>query len=136
MIVVSHTSPLNYLVLINAVDLLPQLFDTVSIPSAVRHELSDPHTPALVHSWVVQPPSWLHIQHLEPGNDATLNALHRGELEAILLAEKLVADLIILDEKAARTIARQRGLQVTGTVGMSMKPACEASLTSRQPWTG
>ena len=45
MIVVSNTSPLNYLVLIGTVDLLNQLFGTISIPSAVQDELFDPATP-------------------------------------------------------------------------------------------
>lgn len=118
MMVVSNTSPLNYLVLIGAVDLLPQLFGTLSIPSAVRDELSDPDTPDPVRTWIAQPPDWLHAEHIEAGSDTALNALHRGEREAILLAEKFEADLIILDEQAARTVASQRGLHVTGTLGV------------------
>lgn len=43
--------------------------------------------------------------------------LHRGEREAILLAEEIEADLIILDEKVARAVAFQRGLRVVGTLG-------------------
>lgn len=118
MIVVSDTSPLNYLVLINAVDLLPQLFGTISIPSAVRDELSDLVTTDPVRTWVTQSPDWLHVEHIELDSDAALNALHQGEREAILLAERHDADLIILDEQAARTVASQRGLHVTGTLGV------------------
>jgi predicted nucleic acid-binding protein len=35
MIVVADTSPVNYLVLIDEIDLLPQLFGTVVMPEAV-----------------------------------------------------------------------------------------------------
>jgi len=45
MIVVSDTSPLNYLVLINEIDLLPKLFGNVIIPEAVLAELSQRGTP-------------------------------------------------------------------------------------------
>jgi predicted nucleic acid-binding protein len=42
MIVVSNTSPLNYLILIEAIDILPRLFGTLAIPSAVCQELQHP----------------------------------------------------------------------------------------------
>ncbi len=118
MSVVSNTSPLNYLVLIGADHILPERFGTIAIPTAVRDELSDPGTPASVRAWIALPPDWLDIHTVEPVNDVHLDALHRGEREAILLAEKLNADLIILDEHAARTIAQQRGLPVAGTLGV------------------
>ncbi len=65
-----------------------------------------------------QLPPWLKIYPVNPIADVTLNRLHSGEREAILLAEQLDADLIILDEKAARQIARERGLQLTGLLGI------------------
>jgi predicted nucleic acid-binding protein len=42
-IVVADTGPLNYLVLIDAIDLLPRLFDRVFVPLAVRDELTQRH---------------------------------------------------------------------------------------------
>ena len=39
MIVVSDTTPLNYLVLIGAIDLLPKLFDEVFVPAFVLRGL-------------------------------------------------------------------------------------------------
>ena len=39
MIVVSDTSPLNYLVLIEFQHILPELFERILIPEAVRQEL-------------------------------------------------------------------------------------------------
>ena len=118
MIVVSNTSPLNYLILIGAVDLLFALFDSFHIPAAVRDELSDLATPAPVRQWIAQPPHWLRIEEVAPRSDEMLDALHQGEREAILLAERLSADLILLDERTARAIATQRGLPVAGTLGL------------------
>ena len=53
MIVVADTSPLNYLVLIDEVDLLPALFGEVLIPQAVFQELKHPKTPAKVQQWII-----------------------------------------------------------------------------------
>ncbi len=52
MIVVADTTPVNYLVLIDAADLLPRLFGQVRIPPAVFAELQDPETPDPVRAWV------------------------------------------------------------------------------------
>ena len=41
-----------------------------------------------------------------------------GEQEAITLADSLGADLIVLDDKAARQIALQRGLRIIGLLGI------------------
>ena len=46
MIIVSDTSPLNYLVLIGNVEVLPQLFGQIIIPQAVFDKLSHTKTPA------------------------------------------------------------------------------------------
>jgi predicted nucleic acid-binding protein len=48
MIVIADTTPVNYLVLIDAADLLPPLFGQVLIPPAVFAELKDPETPSAV----------------------------------------------------------------------------------------
>ena len=48
---------------------------------------------------------------------AGLERLQAGERAAILLAESTMADIILLDEKAARRVAATRGLRVTGILG-------------------
>jgi len=49
---------------------------------------------------------------------AGLERLQAGERAAILLAESTMADIILLDEKAARRVAATRGLRVTGILGV------------------
>ena len=53
--IVSDTTPINYLILIEAIDVLPQLYGRILIPETVRAELLDPNAPAEVRSWVMQP---------------------------------------------------------------------------------
>jgi hypothetical protein len=59
--VASNTSPLNYLILCDAIDALPVLFDTVHVPEQVIDELLDPSAPAVVRTWSSVPPAWLHV---------------------------------------------------------------------------
>ena len=66
MIVVSDTSPLNYLILINCSDLLPALFGRVFTVPAVILELAHDRSPALVRAWASAPPTWLIVK--EPTN--------------------------------------------------------------------
>jgi predicted nucleic acid-binding protein len=94
------------------------LFGQIVIPQAVRNELYDERAPALVRTWIAQPPTWLQIHPVTMIPDVSLDRLHPGEREAIILAEQLKADLIVLDEKAARQIAAERGLNVTGLLGI------------------
>lgn len=42
--------------------------------------------------------------------------LAEGEASTILLAEELKADLVLIDEKAARSVAKSLGLKVAGTL--------------------
>lgn len=118
MIIVSDTSPICYLLLINQIGILQSLYGSVTIPQAVADELKVPESPSVVKSWIGQPHSWLQIQSIKLPQDVELEKLDLGEREAILLAEQLKADLVILDDKAARRIAVARGLKIIGLLGI------------------
>ena len=117
MIVVSNTSPINYLLLIDQIDLLPYLFEKIIIPEVVRDEMLDPDAPPALQQWIANPPPWLMIQAV-PVIDATLSSLDPGEQAAITLAQTLSADLLIIDERLGRQIARERGIFIIGTLGI------------------
>ena len=61
MIVIADTTPINYLVLIGKVDILPVLYGRILIPEAVCEELQHDRTPDAVRAWVQKPPAWLEI---------------------------------------------------------------------------
>src|ERR1039457_3844783 len=117
MTAVSNTSPLNYLVLIELQDILPALFDRVVIPGAVRRELEAPGAPESIRRWMAAGPNWRETQ-LVSEVPADLEQLGAGEREAIRLAEVTEMAVVLLDEKKARRIARDRGLAVSGTLGV------------------
>jgi predicted nucleic acid-binding protein len=115
-IVISNTSPLNYLIQLGKDQVLAALFGTVSIPPAVGLELSRAQAPDVVRAWIAHPPPWLRIcapRTVDPSLDLDL-----GESQAIALAEELHADRILLDETKARKIAVARGLKVAGTLAI------------------
>ena len=100
MIVVADASPLRYLVLIEAADILPALNGRVLTAPVVLEELSQPHTPEVVRQWAAARPGWLHIR-IPSGTLAGLPAtLGAGERAAIALAEELHADAPLIDDQA------------------------------------
>ncbi|MBD1824173.1 DUF3368 domain-containing protein [Cyanobacteria bacterium FACHB-DQ100] len=121
MIVISDTSPLCYLLLIDLIDLLPELYDRVIIPETIRDELAASKSPSIVQAWIAQPPSWLEIRAITTATNLFADELDPGERDAIALAEELQADLILLDDRAARNIASKRGLAIVGVLGILVK---------------
>ena len=69
---------------------------------------------------VQQPPDWLEIlaSPTTVSEDPSLAAIDSGERAAILLAESIRADLLLIDDRAGAALAQQRGLAVTGTLGV------------------
>jgi predicted nucleic acid-binding protein len=117
MIVVADTSPINYLVLIEQVDLLRQLYQRVIIPEAVYSEAVHPLAPPPLRQWISSAPNWLEI-HRAPEALSFSTELDVGETEALTLASHLHADLVLLDDSEARHVARQLGISFTGILGI------------------
>lgn len=117
MIVVSDTTILSNLFQVGRAELLPTLYGEVIIPEAVRDELA-----RLDSSLPVALP-WLRVQAVSD-TGAVLNLLaelDRGEAEAIVLAQELRADWVLMDERPGRRVAAQRHLRVTGTLGVLLE---------------
>jgi predicted nucleic acid-binding protein len=58
---------------------------------------------------------------VNPTLERACRGLGAGERSAILLAESLPADLVLLDEWKARRIAREAGLTITGCLAVLRK---------------
>ena len=119
MIAVSNTTPLRYLIAIEHEHLLGKLFETVFVPAAVHEELTEARTPENVRRRVLSLPSWYEVRVVQDSQETAFPLpSHRGEREAILLAEMLRPDTILIDEQVGRTIALGRNLPVSGTLGI------------------
>ena len=123
MIVISDTSPLNYLILIEQAERLYDLYGRVVIPQAVFDELLAAETPEKVRAWLLSKPEWLEVQALAPTSDTELTYLGAGEREAIALAEQLRADALLMDDRDGRREAASRHLRVVGTLAVLVDAA-------------
>jgi len=114
MLVVADTSPLNYLVWVEAIEILPRMYGNVSIPAEVRSELLAPETPPKVREWALALPSWIAVQApcLSLPDDPQFRSLDPGERAALALAASQPS-LLLIDERAGTAVARNLGLRNT-----------------------
>jgi predicted nucleic acid-binding protein len=117
-VVVADTGPLRYLLQIDQIELLPRLFEKVFIRSVVSEELNHPSTPEVVRNWMGAMPDWLVVSEYSASSDASLDALDEGEKAAIALGLSVGADLILMDDRRGAAVARGKGFEVTGTLGI------------------
>ena len=125
--VVSDTSPINYFILTGYVAVLHDLYGKIVIPGMVFDELSNAGAPPMVRAWCAAPPNWVEIK-VPTQTDSALK-LTGGEREAVLLAEEIGADLLLMDERTGRREASIRNLFVTGTLGI-LSAAAERDLVN------
>jgi predicted nucleic acid-binding protein len=97
MIAVGDASPLCYLVLIGEIDLLPKLFLRVAVPQAVIAEMLHEDAPDAVRSWASNLPVWICAEATPDVISPGMEKLQAGERAAIVLAESIKADIILLD---------------------------------------
>ena len=121
-LVVADSGPISYLTLIDALHVLPSLFDRVILPQAVHEELLDPDAPPAVIAFARALPPWAEVRSAQ--RVELEGILDSGEAEAIALATELDA-LVLLDERDGRRAAVRLGLRVAGTVGILEKAASQ-----------
>jgi len=136
MLAVSNTSPISNLAIIDRLDLLPEQFEKIIIPGAVRRELE-----ALSHSGArsaveaALSAGWLQVQSVEfsPLIRLLSVTLHAGESEAIALGVETQAAWILLDEREARMTAQRMRLNITGVLGILLRAKKTGRLTALRP---
>jgi predicted nucleic acid-binding protein len=135
-IVVSDTSPISNLILVNYIHLLPQLFGTIIIPQAVYQELLANGSNHPV-TQTIQAVDWLEVRSVT--NQQQVEALERdhnldlGEANAIVLALELQAAQLLIDERLGRLEAKRRGLRITGILGILLAAKHKALISEVHP---
>ncbi len=120
--IVSNSSPLIYLAKLKKLSLLKVLFKEILIPHEVYEEVViSGKEGKFIDALIVErakEEGWLRIG--KPLEKKELKAfgedIDEGEIAAIVLAKKQNADLLIIDDASARTIAQSFGLRVKGTI--------------------
>ena len=134
LIVVSDATPLIALAKIGGLDWLHELFGEIVIPEAVYREVVVGGV-GRSGSTEIRKANWVRVRVVS-GQDRVrylLTELDIGEAEAIVLAQELRADWLLIDEIRARTIAERLGLPVIGTVGLLLLAKQRGLITSVKP---
>lgn len=132
MIVVSDASPIANLAVVGQLELLRQLYGVVVIPPAVHVEVVAGLelrglSPNLIH--------WLEVRSVTNAKSvqSLLLELDEGEAEAIVLAEELNADLLLMDEQKGRFTAQTLGLHVIGLLGVLLEAKKRGLVSALRP---
>ncbi len=129
--VVVDSTPLIALSFIGRLYLLKALFDEVLVPASVYQEVVAQGRGRPGEEEVRQA-AWLVVRKPEQSLPLppVLLGLDRGEVDVILLAQEVMADWVLIDERLGRKIARALGLRVKGTLGVLLA-AYHAGFLSR-----
>lgn len=116
-IIVLNTSPIIYLSSIGEIGILKKLFGEVLIPEAVKREIISGGKGGLGFKEVNEG-TWIKTKKIknEAAKKYLLTDLDEGEAEVIVLAEEAKADIIIMDDRLGRKLAKVRGYSVIGTL--------------------
>ena len=120
--VIVNSTPLLVLGNIGRLDILRSLYEQIEIPAAVYREVTEKNDAAI--KALLAASDWIKVRTVENIADYAMYQakLHAGEVETMIIAQKPVkADLVILDDMAARKTAKYLGLTVTGTMGVLVK---------------
>lgn len=127
MIAIVNSSPLIYLGKLGLLRLLEVFFDKVVTVPSVREEVLEataPEYPLLTEAFL----TWLNV--VDEANTSLSKklgkmGLHQGEVDVLDLAHKMNAGnedtIIVIDDLAARDVARALGLRLTGTIGIILR---------------
>ena len=117
--VISNTGPLVALAVIDQLDLLNQLFDTIIVPEAVHFELLEGGI-AQAGVAAYRQAQWIAVKELTNPREPLLDSvLDIGEASVIQLARENNIDRVLIDERKGRKIAREvYKLQVIGSAGI------------------
>ena len=131
--VVSNTSPVLNLAIIDRLSLLRQQFEEIWIPSAVLEEMRvEEDLPGSQAVRDAMEAGWLRVEEVKdrPLVQVLQRDLDKGEAEAVALALQMKAEWTLLDEREGRRVAKSLGLKVTGVLGILLRTWRKGELPS------
>ncbi len=114
-LVVADAGAIFSLAVLDQLELLNALFDDIAIPSAVWKEITLDKTVSFY--WMIC--SFFKKKVLSVKGLNTLTPLmDYGESECVLLCKEAAADFLLIDDRKARKIAENFGINCIGTIGV------------------
>ncbi len=114
-LVIADSGPIFSLAIIDKLDILDELFDEICIPKAVWEELTRDKTAE--HYTRIVEYFEEKVKEVSGFNELTF-VMDYGESESVLLYKELNANYLLIDDKKARDIAENFGIQCIGTIGI------------------
>jgi len=114
-LIVSDSGPIFSLALIDKQNVLDELFEEIFIPKAVWIELTKDKTTK--HYEIIANYLEDRVKEISSFNDLTF-IMDYGESEAVILYKEMNADYLLIDDKKAREVAENFGIQCIGTIGI------------------
>jgi uncharacterized protein len=136
-IIVSDTSAISNLILVELIELLPKIFTTIVVPQAVSQELLANGQQHQITQFV-QSANWINVHSVQ--NLSQVESLQKefsldlGEAQSIALAMQLQASRLLIDERLGRIAAKQKGLKITGILGVLLIAKQQALISEVKPW--
>ena len=131
--VVVNSTPLIILGNIDGLKILQELYGEIIIPRAVFEEVTSKDDNAKLN--LSQNLSWIKVLEVQDKSNRKMYQakLHDGEVEVMMLANEISADLLIIDDNAAKKTAKFLGFTVTGTLGVILKAKSEGIIPQVKP---
>jgi predicted nucleic acid-binding protein len=119
MTIVSDSGPLIALSKLNLLFILQELFGEIIIPKEVWREVVE-RGKGKAGSEAIRKAKWIKVRAVgdELSVEVLCREIEKGEAEAIILAKRMNADVLILDERIPREIAGAIGLKVVGSLAL------------------
>lgn len=131
--VIVNSTPLIVLGNIGKLELLKELYEEIIIPRAVFEEVTIKNDNANLK--LLQNKEWIKVLEVKDKTNRKMyqSKLHDGEVEVMMLANEISADLLIIDDNAAKKTAKFLGYTVTGTLGVLLKAKLEETVDEIKP---
>lgn len=119
-IVAANSTPIILLHKAGQLELLNSLYLKIHIPEAVYKEIIIDGGDKTNNHDFISTNNWIEVVKIQnaKGKKLFITSLHEGEVETMILAMEMPADLCILDDLLARKYAENVGLNITGTLGV------------------
>lgn len=119
--VIVNSTPIIALAKAGKLDVLKAMYGQVIIPEAVFNEVTAKDDSA--KAMLLKNNDWIKVKSIKNTAEKIMfrARLHDGEVEVMILARELDADLVVIDDYAARKTAEYIGLTLTGTIGILIK---------------
>lgn len=131
--IIVNSTPLIALAKANKLEILKEMYEHIIIPEAVYREVTEKDDIAAQRIEAAR--EWIEVRKVDSNLDRRMYRakLHEGEVEVMLLAQEIGADVVIIDDGADRKTAEYLGLPLTGTLGVMIKAKQRGLLEAVMP---